>query len=1171
VPGKKNKFITPGIAMVLFLALTSMFGAWLCIHYFALGFERESCERNNEKQLEHVRGITRNASEVLSLIENDLEYVASLPEIQGDDAKQAWAQLAACYKRLDGRITDIARIDAEGHVLVAYKTELLQSSTQYYPSTMEVLQTQIPALAGPFMTAQNTRAIALDVPVFRTDKVSGNEVFVGTISCLIEIDRLIKTWITPYDVHLGSFTWIVNREHKIVVHTNFDLIGKDWMEVDEASILDPNPAATDRRADKEFLKTIFSGKAGKTQMRLGSLGDEYQLIAYAPLNIAGARWVVISNTPRKAVLGPFQENLQKFWIVGGLFGGLLLVMVTFIMNSEQKKLRIERDLRRSLQQSEKKYRSLIESSNDGILLCTPDGLIRLVNRSLTEMLGYTEEELLGRNFSDYIAPSQRELLERESEKHSRNISSVYELELMTKNGEQITVIVSASPVFNNEQHVGNLSMLTDITGKKQAEQEIKRQNEELLAVYESEHRRVLRLETIYKVSDKLTGLLELDELLPVLVKLIHDTFNYYNVNLFLADKKTGELIFTAGCGGYHTPEPLGMRIKPPEGIVGSCFSRGEPILANDVLKEPSFIPLKSLPETRSEIALPLLSRDAVIGVLDVQSTSLNGFDKEDMLTLQVLAEQIGVAVENARLYDRLKRSLDEVRKSQAFFAKIVLESPLSTFITDSKGTCILINQSALSLLGNEAVYDQVVGSYNLLHDLPFAASPVVEQIRTALTGEVVQFTVDLPAPNAGLNRSRRETLTLRATIFPLTDEYGRVANIVAMFEDLTEKKQLEEALQQAQKMESIGTLAGGIAHDFNNILGGVLGYTSFLKTKMHTSDPFYRYIDIIETSARRAADLTQQLLAFARGGKYSVQMLDLNQVVKEAMQLIASTIDKKISVTLRLAPNLPGVEGDVGQIIQTIINICINARDAMISGGQLTISSSVIETQEQFLHTHPGAKASFYVLLTFTDTGIGMTEEVCQRIFEPFFTTKKDQKGTGLGLAMVYGIVKNHGGYIDVESKPGIGTTFSIYLPVSGKQAPRLVRVSSVKPKRGNETILVADDEEMMRQLIIEVLDSDGYQVIPAEDGRKALEIYSERSREIDLVILDMMMPGLSGPEAFRRLKQINPSVKVLLSSGYSQEGQAQQILKEGVLGFIQKPYAINELLNKIRFVIDRN
>ncbi|MEW6735698.1 MAG: PAS domain S-box protein [Acidobacteriota bacterium] len=1325
----KTKFFTPGITLVLMLALFIMAGAWSAAYYFARSFEDDTCQRYNEKQLEHVVGISRNLSQILSLIEKDLEYLASLPDLQSTDKQRILPHLNAFYRHFDGYIYDISRIDVSGNVLVNYNPEAavtIGKNAFNCPATVQVFHTHKTALGGPFTTLKGTKGVALDMPIFTYDASTGAPVFTGTLSCLIELDSWGKTYVTPYDTHLNSFTWIINDQHKIVAHSNFKLIGESWEHIAQASIIDPEPETTDRNADREFLTRALYGQAGKEQVKLGSLGNEYQLIAYAPLRVAGTLWLVISNAPRKAVLKPLNDNLSKISVVMILFGGLLTVMVGFAMYAEQRKLGLERDMRQSLQQSEKKYRLLIERSNDGIIVTSPDGFIKLTNRRIAEMLGYSEEELLGRNLRELIPILQQPILESEWQKHQRGENSSYELELLPKNGDLLTMIVSGSPVFNrNNEQIANLSIFTDITDKKRTEEEIRRRNEELLAVnaiaeavnyslvlmesfaaaackvrevlnldgclifslnekthelvvsasvgfsaqfveqpainriplmqdiigkvvetgevlifediaktdyhlcelarsegivsvafvsikagprcygvigcmnrfqrifserdinllrtigqtiglavekarlYEMERRRSRRLETIYQVSDKMTALLELEELLPILTKLIHETFNYYNVNIFLADKATGELIFTAGCGGYQSPEPVGVRLKPSEGIVGTCFQSGDPILVDDVLQAPNFLYIESLPETKSELAVPLLSRGAPIGVLDVQSSVVSAFDEEDVLTLQVLAEQIGVAVENAQLYERVKHSLEEVRKSQAFFAKIVLESPLSTFITDSYGTCILINQSALALLGRDLAYDEVIGKYNLMRDPPFAASPIAEQIRTVMAGEVVQFTVDLPAPLHWNGPTQRDTITLRATIFPLMDDISRVANIVAKFEDLTEKKQLEEALIQAQKMESIGTLAGGIAHDFNNILGGVLGYTSFIKTKMAKVDPLYRYIDIIESSARRAADLTQQLLAFARGGKYRVQSLALNLLVKEAVQLIASAIDKNINVKLDLWPTLPAIEGDGSQIIQTIVNICINARDAMPAGGQLTISTSLINTNALFVQRHPGAQSGGYISLIISDTGMGMTEETKQRIFEPFFTTKKDKKGTGLGLAMVYGIVKNHGGYIDVESTLGVGTTFSIYLPISEKQIEETVTRMSGQFERGSETILVAEDEEIIRELIVEMLDSGGYKVIPAGNGREALDIYRQRAHEIDLVILDMMMPEVGGHEAFQQLKKINPNVKVLLSSGYSQDGLAQQLLNEGVLGFIQKPYAVKDLLDKVRFIID--
>ncbi|KAF0249272.1 MAG: Multi-sensor hybrid histidine kinase, partial [bacterium] len=601
-----------------------------------------------------------------------------------------------------------------------------------------------------------------------------------------------------------------------------------------------------------------------------------------------------------------------------------------------------------------------------------------------------------------------------------------------------------------------------------------------------------------------------------------------------------------------------------------CFLTKEPFLVVDVSKEPKFFPVKSLPETKSELALPLTTRGTTIGVLDVQNNTTNSFNEEDLLTLQVLAEQISVAVENAQLYEKIKHSLDEVRKSQAFFAKIVLESPLATFITDSEGVCILVNQSALYLIGVNNHYNEVIGKYNLLTDPPFANTPLPEAIRKVLKGEVVNLTVDLLIEAQTTKHPKYDMATLKATLFPLVDDFGKVGNIVVKFEDLTEKKVLEDALQQAQKMESIGTLAGGIAHDFNNILGGVLGYTSFIKNQMSKSDPLYRYINIIESSARRAADLTQQLLAFARGGKYRVQTLNINNLIKEAIELVESTIPSSIKLKLAVATEALVVEVDGGQIIQTIVNMCINARDAMPDGGLLNISTSRVTLDEQFTYAHPGSKVGNYVLLRVSDTGTGMTEETKHRIFEPFFTTKKDRKGTGLGLAMVYGIIKNHNGYVDVESEIGVGTTFSIYLPASNKQLEDVKR-NTGNLKEGNETILVAEDEDIMRELLIEMLDSGGYQVISAENGQEALNIYHERFDQIDLVILDIDMPELNGKEAFQRFKEINPGVKVLLSSGYSQDGHPQDILNEGVLGFLQKPYGVNDLLDKIRTVMHSN
>jgi len=407
------------------------------------------------------------------------------------------------------------------------------------------------------------------------------------------------------------------------------------------------------------------------------------------------------------------------------------------------------------------------------------------------------------------------------------------------------------------------------------------------------------------------------------------------------------------------------------------------------------------------------------------------------------------------------------------------------------------------------------------------------------------------------------------TIAPVIDSNGRVVNFVEVGYDVTGQISLEEQLAQSQKLESIGLLASGIAHDFNNILGAILGYASFMKNKMSEDHQFYKYVDTIERSATRAAELTSQLLAFARGGKYNVTPVNINKMVLDTLGIIQSTFDKSIIVEKDLEQNIPTVEADPGQMQQVVMNLCVNARDAMPGGGILRVETSEVELTENDTKSNIEAHPGRYVLLIVSDTGIGMDKQTVRRIFEPFFTTKEKGKGTGLGLSMVYGIVRNHGGFIRVESEPGKGTSFEVFYPASRK-AEKKEAGAMEEVKGGSETILVAEDEDAMRELVTDILESGGYNVIAAENGEAAVEAYTKRKDEISLVILDMIMPKMNGSEAFKNLKRINPDVLVLLSSGYSQDGAAQELLNEGVAGFLGKPYQVRELLEKVRAVLEK-
>ncbi len=385
--------------------------------------------------------------------------------------------------------------------------------------------------------------------------------------------------------------------------------------------------------------------------------------------------------------------------------------------------------------------------------------------------------------------------------------------------------------------------------------------------------------------------------------------------------------------------------------------------------------------------------------------------------------------------------------------------------------------------------------------------------------------------------------------------------------DITFQKKLEEQLLHAQKLEAIGTLAGGIAHNFNNLLMGILGHTSLMLLRTDEHHPFYKKLKIIEKLVESGSELTKQLLGFARKGKYETKPIDINELIIETSEMFIST-KKEITLQRNLQKNLYIVEADRGQLEQVLINLYLNAWQAMPSGGNL-----YIETQNAFFDENESRGYDLspgrYVKINITDTGVGMDEDTLKRIFEPFFTTKGLSEGTGLGLASAYGIIKNHGGTIKVYSEKGYGTTFTIYLPSLEINLLKEHSIVDLKPFKGDETILIIDDEEVNTEAVKELLSTLGYKVLTAKSGKEAIKKYKENFQEIQIIILDLIMPDMSGRETLEKLMEINKDIKVLLSSGYSMNGEASNLLKLGCKGFIQKPFRVEELTRKIREILD--
>ena len=384
---------------------------------------------------------------------------------------------------------------------------------------------------------------------------------------------------------------------------------------------------------------------------------------------------------------------------------------------------------------------------------------------------------------------------------------------------------------------------------------------------------------------------------------------------------------------------------------------------------------------------------------------------------------------------------------------------------------------------------------------------------------------------------------------------------------------LEAELMQSQKMEAIGSLAGGIAHDFNNLLTGILGYANLLKFSAKPGSDVLKAANVIQDAADRASQLTAQLLGFARKGKNLAVPVDIHRMIDDVASLLERTLDKNIRIVKFLTPEPVSVVGDPTQLQQLLMNMAMNARDAMPGGGVLTFSTSVERIDEYSSAVHGGLPPGAYAKIDVADTGTGIQAAHLEKIFDPFFTTKEQGKGTGLGLAMVFGIVKNHGGHIGVESKVGAGTLFKVYLPLNDQavKAEGMVPASTPEVESGRGRILLIDDQETVREVCSAMLQTLGYLVSTACDGREGVEFYRRSGSNIDLVIIDMIMPNLGGRDCFREIKAMNPEVKAILSTGFSLDGAVQEIINEGIIGFIQKPYRLEQLSHAVSKAMDRD
>lgn len=484
-------------------------------------------------------------------------------------------------------------------------------------------------------------------------------------------------------------------------------------------------------------------------------------------------------------------------------------------------------------------------------------------------------------------------------------------------------------------------------------------------------------------------------------------------------------------------------------------------------------------------------------------------------------------------------------------------------VTDLDGQIVEVNDAVLRILGLEAK-----GEILEENILTFFAEKDRERVRGSLS-QVSKFASPLGGEFTGLRRNGSE-FPAEFGVSLLRDSDGKPAGYVAIVKDISVRKRLEQQLLQAQKMEVVGRLAGGIAHDFNNILTAISGYGSFVLEALPPGSAARADAEQMLRSVSKAADLTRQLLMFSRRAVVAPRVIDLNELIMDISKMLRRLIGEHIELVTLPGPNLGLVRADPGQIEQIIVNLAVNARDAMPNGGTLTLETANIVLDEAYAETHLDAKPGSYVMLSISDTGIGMTEEVKAHLFEPFFTTKEPGKGTGLGLATVYGIVKQHGGSIYVYSEPQKGTVFKIYFPRVDEPREELpLRDEEGYLPGGVETILLAEDEPLVRQVMVRTLRQLGYTVLEAGTGEEALRIARSRAASIHLLITDLIMPQMGGRELAATLLRENPSLRVLYISGYTDDTVMRSGIMDEAVNFLQKPFTSASLARKVRAVLD--
>jgi two-component system, cell cycle sensor histidine kinase and response regulator CckA len=780
------------------------------------------------------------------------------------------------------------------------------------------------------------------------------------------------------------------------------------------------------------------------------------------------------------------------------------------------------------------FEQMFQASHDALSIADLDHHVLWANDTFSHMFGYGGTELLGQPLENLVVPAER-LAESQwvSESLSKGERITLETKRRRKDGVLLDVSVSCAPLFLEGKVVGFYAGYHDISDRKRVE---------------------ALSSALYRVAEKSSSAHDLQQFFAAVHSIVDELMHARNFYIALYDP-ANELLtfpyFVDECDAAPGPKKLGR------GLTDFLIRSGEPLLATPEVLQAM--------EDRGEVArngsrsldwmgVPLKVNNHTFGALVVQTYSKNiRYGERDKEILTFVARQLASAVE-------IKRNEQALRRSEARYRSLVQSSVYGIYRSSLEGRFLDVNPALITMLGYRSAEEVLLlDPEKDIFAQPEEHDRLIEEFRR--TGRLDGIEVKWKRSDGG-----NITVRISGRAVSSADEPADVLEAIA--EDVTDRRALEDQFRQAQKMEAVGRLAGGVAHDFNNLLMVIGGYAEVILAHIDFSHPLHEKGRAIQQAADRATTLTRQLLAFSRKQLLELKVVDVNAIVQDMERLLRPLIGENVELVTLLVPEAAHTRADAGQLEQVLMNLVVNAKDAMPTGGKLTIQTQTIIVDENHRRGQHFIRPGNYVMLSVSDTGMGMDRETQSRIFEPFFTTKEKGKGTGLGLSTVYGIVKQTGGYVMVQSEIARGTTFHIYLPLVEEAAEKHAVSAPDAALGGSETILLVEDEESVRQLVRDTLTAKGYHVFDGDNGEAGLAAAAAHQGRIDLVITDVVMPGMGGRELVKQLTETRPAIKVLYLSGYTEDAIVSDGSIEKGTAFLQKPFTLQNLSRKVREVL---